>query len=139
MQLCLELFGKNISGAIRIQVELARFRLGEVAKHQANSVNEGWHIRCSEKKLSKEIIIGGKPMTISGVIDRVDLHDDGRIRVLDYKTGGATANEVHFKKRDGEWIDLQLPLYSLLLCKIEELEGEDTSEEKCIPWIFSNW
>ena len=125
----LELFGKNISGAIRIQVELARFRLGEVAKHQANSVKEGWHILCSEKKLSTEIIIEGKPMKISGVIDRVDLHDDGRIRVLDYKTGGATANEVHFKKRDGEWIDLQLPLYSLLLCKIEELEGEDTSEE----------
>ena len=45
------------------------------------------------------------------------------------KQGGATANEVHFKKRDGEWIDLQLPLYSLLLCKIEELEGEDTSEK----------
>ena len=124
-----EMFGNNVSSATEVQVELARFRLGEVAKHQAVSAREGWRILCSEKKLSKEIIIEGKPMVVSGVIDRVDLHADGRIRVLDYKTGGATANEVHFKKRDAQWVDLQLPLYRMLLSNIKELEGKDTSEE----------
>jgi len=123
-----EMFGVNISGAIQVQVELARFRLDEVAAHQALSSKEGWRILCSEKKLSREIVVEGKPMTISGVIDRVDLHEDGRIRVLDYKTGGSTANAAHFKKRDAQWVDLQLPLYRLLLCEVEELHGKDISE-----------
>ncbi|MBC8202260.1 MAG: PD-(D/E)XK nuclease family protein [Planctomycetes bacterium] len=123
-----DMFGSNVSGAIRVQVELARFRLDEVAKHQAESVKEGWRILCSEKKLEKQVVVEGKPMTISGVIDRVDVHKDGRIRVLDYKTGGATANDAHFKKRDGEWIDFQLPLYRLLLSEIKELEGNDVSD-----------
>jgi len=123
-----DMFGADLSGAIQVQIELARFRLNEVAKHQAMSVKEGWRILCTEKKLAKEIVVEGKSMTISGVIDRVDLHEDGRIRVLDYKTGGATANEVHYKKRDGQWVDLQLPLYRLLLSEIKELAGKDTSE-----------
>ena len=123
-----DLFGKQFSGAIQVQVELAKFRLGEVAKHQAKCVKDGWHILCSEKELSKNIVIEGKPIKLKGIIDRVDLHDDGRIRVLDYKTGGATANEMHFKKKDGEWIDLQLPLYRLLLSEIPELEGKDISD-----------
>ncbi len=124
-----DMFGEHISGAIQVQAELARFRLNEVAKHQALSVNEGWRILCSEKKLEKIIIVDGTPMTISGVIDRVDVHKDGRIRVLDYKTGGAAANEVHFKKRDAQWVDLQLPLYRFLLSEITELEDKDMSDE----------
>ena len=124
-----EMFGKTISGAIRIQVELARVRLVEVAKHQAQSALNGWRILCTEEKHSATVDISGTTMEVSGVIDRIDVHNEtGTIRVLDYKTGGLTANEAHFKKKAGEWVDLQLPLYRLLLPKIKELDSFDKSD-----------
>jgi hypothetical protein len=73
--------------------------------------------------------VEGKPFTISGTIDRIDIHTDGRIRILDYKTGSTTANSIHFKKSDGQWIDLQLPLYRELLSEISELQECDTSDD----------
>ena len=122
-----DFFGERVSGMVRVQVELARYRLNQVGAHQAKSVEEGWRILCSEKYLRKELLIEGKSMIISGCIDRVDVHIDGRIRVLDYKTGTTSANADHFKARDGEWINLQLPLYRLLLSEIPELAEYDTS------------
>jgi hypothetical protein len=122
-------FGNNVSGMVRVQVEIARDRLLEVAVHQAESASEGWTILRSEVHYPKKVMIEGKPMTISGIIDRIDMHEDGRVRVLDYKTGGATANDAHFKKRDGQWIDLQLPLYRLLLSEVPELQGYDLGFE----------
>ena len=119
--------GSNISNAICVQLELARYRFSEFAKHQAQSAADGWKILCTEKKVKKKLDIGGASFTVSGVIDRVEVHDDGRIRVLDYKTGSTTANNAHFKK--DHWIDLQLPLYRELLTKIPELKKHDTSED----------
>jgi hypothetical protein len=63
------------------------------------------------------------------VIDRIDVHTDGSIRVLDYKTGATSANDAHFKRRDGLWIDYQLPLYRCLLSEIKELKEFDTSSK----------
>ncbi len=124
------MFGDIISGAIKIQVELARVRLGEVANHQAKSAQEGWRILCTEEKHKKKVDVNGSTMIISGVIDRIDVHKDtGQIRVLDYKTGGPTANDAHFKKTTGQWIDLQLPLYRLLLSEIRDLDSHDKSDQ----------
>jgi ATP-dependent helicase/DNAse subunit B len=125
----LGMFGGIISGEIRIQVELARIRLAEVAKHQAKSARDGWRIICTEEKHKKKVEVNGTTILVSGVIDRVDVHrDSGRIRVLDYKTGGPTSNETHFKKTTGQWVDLQLPLYRLLLSESRELDSFDKSD-----------
>jgi len=74
--------------------------------------------------------LGG--LTISGKIDRIDRHVDGRVRVLDYKTGDTVVepDEAHGRavrpEDDGRpewmrwadaegkirvWKDLQLPMY----------------------------
>ncbi len=52
------------------------------------------------------------PLTLSGRIDRLDHNQAGKLRVLDYKTGSASALEKKLK-RAGE--DTQLPFYALLL------------------------
>jgi hypothetical protein len=129
-----EQLGPNTSSKIKVQLELAKYRLREFAKHQANSAAEGWKILCSEVSVDKEIEVEGKKFTISGIIDRVETDAIGRIRILDYKTGSTTANKAHFK-RDC-WIDLQLPLYRLLLSKIPELKGVDTSKENVLLGYF---
>jgi ATP-dependent helicase/DNAse subunit B len=122
-----EKLGINNSAKISIQLELARYRLKEFAKHQAQSVREGWKILCTERFLTKELKINGSTFTIRGTIDRVETNASGEIRVLDYKTGSITANKAHLTSK--KWIDLQLPLYRLLLTSIPELEGFDLSEE----------
>ncbi len=116
-----EQLGPNVSNKIEIQLELARYRLREFAKHQAKSVEDGWTVVCAEKFLEKELEVEGRKFTIRGTIDRVEKNKDGRVRVLDYKTGSTTANKAHLTK--DSWVDLQLPLYRKLLTKIPELKG----------------
>jgi ATP-dependent helicase/nuclease subunit B len=123
-----EQLGSKISSKIKIQLELAKHRLKEFAKHQARSVEEGWEIVCTECFKEKEIDVQGRKFSIRGTIDRVEVNRNGQVRVLDYKTGSTTANEAHCKK--DSWIDLQLPLYRELLTEIPELhdyclEGEN--------------
>ena len=44
--------------------------------------------------------------------DRIDFHPEHGWAILDYKTGNvAKAPEAAHRRRDGEWVDLQLPLY----------------------------
>jgi ATP-dependent helicase/DNAse subunit B len=62
------------------------------------------------------------PVRLHGYIDRVDAADDGSLRVIDYKTGGATISAVHL--RDGR--RLQLPIYALAAQKALGL-GQVTS------------
>lgn len=59
---------------------------------------------------------------LHGYIDRVDVADDGSLRVIDYKTGGATISAAHL--REGR--RLQLPIYALAAQKALEL-GQVTS------------
>lgn len=124
-----EQLGTAVSGKVRVQIELAKYRLRVFAKHQAQSVIDGWKVVCTERKVQLVRDVDGSPFQISGVIDRIDVHADGRIRVLDYKTGAISANDAHFKKRDGLWIDYQLPLYQCLLSEIKELDKYDTSSD----------
>ncbi len=128
-RLVAEQLGTTVSGKVNVQVELARFRLKGFAEHQARSISDGWKIVCIERKVKTELRVEGTHLIISGVIDRIDVHEDGRIRVLDYKTGATSANEAHYKKNDAHWIDFQLPLYRCLLPKIEELDEYDTGNE----------
>ncbi len=63
-----------------------------------------------DQELTVEAAEGAGVFRLHGVIDRIDKADDGRLRVIDYKTGGPSS----FTKRDLEkGKKLQLPLYAL--------------------------
>ena len=125
-------YGRRLSAPLRVQLDAARQRLAWAAAVQAAERRDGWRI------LEVEHIPGGDAgvaiagMPVRGRVDRIDRHDDGRIRVLDYKTGDVAKapQEMHLRGpreedpewreaetggREKAWKDLQLPLYSLLL------------------------
>jgi ATP-dependent helicase/DNAse subunit B len=56
-----------------------------------------------------ELAVDGKTIRVRGMIDRLDKNDDGRLRVIDYKTGSGRLN---VKELD-EGRRIQLPLYAL--------------------------
>jgi ATP-dependent helicase/nuclease subunit B len=135
-------FGKNLPLSLLIQLESVKQRLAKFAEVQAVQNCEGWEILHTEYKLGdgKGVNLGG--MTIKGKIDRIDRHIDGTIRILDYKTSdkAESPENTHVKsaREDGGlaigalfdkggklkcWVDLQLPLYQLLLEKEGNFKG----------------
>jgi hypothetical protein len=107
-------FGHTPLPAVILQLEQLAYRLRAFAAHQAARVREGWRIHAIEWKTPTPALldVDGKPIEITARLDRVDRHPDGRWAILDYKTGEGKKNprEAH-RRRDGTWIDLQLPLY----------------------------
>jgi ATP-dependent helicase/DNAse subunit B len=82
-------------------------------------VSEGWRPIALEQPFGAgdvrplELDSGHGPIRIRGWIDRLDQDDDGRLRVIDYKTGSS-----HLRPRDlVEGTRLQLPLYALAACQ----------------------
>ncbi|MCF3649975.1 PD-(D/E)XK nuclease family protein [Synoicihabitans lomoniglobus] len=120
-------FGENRSLPLVIQLESGRQRLRRAAALQAQIRTDGWRIEAVEHEFS--IPIG--PLQVRGKIDRIDRHDDGRVRVIDYKTSDAPAAplDAHLGRvreadlarpewlrwewagKEKRWVDLQLPLY----------------------------
>jgi len=120
-----ERFGPAPPPAVRVQLEQLRRRLGAFARWQAEEWANGWTVerRYLEVPLRATLEVDGEPFVVTGRIDRIDQHGDGTWRLLDYKTGEQrrTPQEVH-RAPDGGWIDLQLPLYALLVRQLG-LEG----------------
>jgi len=142
-----EWFGKQAPLAVRIQTEALRQRLAWLARIQACERAAGWQVIDVERKIE---IPAGEAMIIAKM-DRVDRNEhDGRMRVIDYKTGkvdgvdkahrkkvtASTAIPQHLatgsaavyggedkgKPVDFLWTNLQLPLYaSALVARGEEL------------------
>ena len=127
-----EHFPSSASAAVRLQLELARRRLKRFAQLQAAEAQAGWRIHAVEMSFAKDVKDGSNTalqfpdangLRLVGRIDRVDVHRSGAYRALDYKTGvdAASPRAVHLrtKKATGleaeDWIDLQLPLYRVLL------------------------
>lgn len=121
-------FGKSLSAALLIQREAMHQRLGAAAFHLVEQRRQGWSIVHWE--LPVEAVVEG--VTLRGKVDRVDRHDSGRYRILDYKTSDQDKSpaEVHLRRAMGDepdwmlvasdgvvnrWNDLQLPLYVWLL------------------------
>ncbi len=124
-----ERFGRLGSFAVKLQLEAAAARLRAAATVEAAQRAEGWRTVETERSWSLEI--GG--FRFGGVIDRIDRHADGRIRVLDYKTAdkAKSPRDTHWatvpvaadhvlpearlevEGRARRWTDLQLPLYVL--------------------------
>lgn len=65
---------------------------------------------------------GGRPLRVSGFIDRVDRIGPGRYRVIDYKTGSPRKYET--VERFGRGTVLQYALYALAAEKLLEERGE---------------
>jgi ATP-dependent helicase/nuclease subunit B len=131
-------FGQELSTALMIQHETLRQRLRRAAKVQAQLRQDGWRIIDVEREFRNENTFELAGIRISGTIDRVDRHENGRYRLLDYKTGGRELqpDKNHLGKPDDEtrgynilnggkkpraWIDLQLPLYHAMLS--QQLQG----------------
>lgn len=120
-----ENFGVQPPPAILIQIEQAERRLVSFAEHQARYAREGWQIQHIEFSVSRDngvlLPLGDDQfMSIHGRIDRIDFNPETqRYAVWDYKTGDRTSKprENHLR-RNGDWIDWQLPLYGLLIEKL---------------------
>ena len=110
------MFGPQPTLAVRLQIELLRRRLSLFAPEQAKRRRDGWSIQYVEwspgcEDTNAAIEVDDKPMRLRGKIDRIDVHEEGRWAIIDYKTGGAEKAAKACRKRDGAWLRLQLPLY----------------------------
>lgn len=65
-------------------------RLSVYAVQHLQALQEGWSCIAFERQV-ENWTLGGFPMKFR--IDRIDRHADGRIRVIDYKTGAASSCE----------------------------------------------
>jgi hypothetical protein len=112
-------FGDNPAAPVVIQREQLRARLRSFAQWQAMQADQGWRITAVETKRQATLNIDGTPFTITGTIDRIDVHEEQGHRIIDYKTSDTPTvpDKMHRKgPRDNkEWIDLQLPLYHTLV------------------------
>ena len=74
--------------------------------------------KATDKTEAAMIDVDGKLMGLRGRFDRIDHHPQtGRWAILDYKTHGHKPEKKHLKGKgaDAEWIDLQLPLYRMMI------------------------
>ncbi len=126
-----EVYGKAPLPAVRLQLRQLEHRLELFAARQAQRRAAGWKIHSVEWSPEAgyfELDVDGEPMKVRGRIDRIDRNEQtGAWAVWDYKT-----SEAHTKPRSahinggGEWRDLQLPLYCLM---VKELTGKDYPDE----------
>ena len=111
------LFGKYPKSTVKVQSTMAKYRMRIFAEIQARHALNDWQIYKTEHTIRWPFVTEHGPFTIVGKIDRIDKHLDGRVLVLDYKTGSKSATEAHGTK--DRWDDLQLPIYRRLV----EYEG----------------
>ena len=106
-------FGARPSPAVAIQARVAGLRLADFARWQAGRRADGWRIEHAEWRPSTPVrlVVDGQPVRLRGKIDRVERHTDGRLALLDFKTGDVKEPDKAHRRRAGEWRDLQLPLY----------------------------
>lgn len=123
-------YGRQPLPAVALQAEQLKYRLRRFAREQAERRAAGWHIHLVEWQAPEEpkevgrLDVDGVPMRITGRIDRIDLHDDGRWAILDYKTGERQGAPDRTHRRQESWVDLQLPLYRYLALRGLALAGE---------------
>ena len=105
-------FGDQPRPSVSVQLDQLRLRLHHFSRVQADLVAEGWQIHQIELNHRVPFDVDGEPFTLSGRIDRIDVHPDHGARIVDYKTSDTarTPEQTHRRAR-AEWLDLQLPLY----------------------------
>ena len=146
-------FGRDLPLAVSLQVESMKLRLGWFAEEQSKIRAEGWRIVEVEKDFELEIA----GVIVSGQIDRIEQHDDGRVRVLDYKSSKGAKDVVrehqrryrldppaHLRAKEvmapggAIWTNLQVPFYADAFGKVDEIGyfavGQDETNVKITPW-----
>ena len=122
-------FGPWMPLGVEVQLDALARRLERFAQVQAREAGSGWRIEAVERKFEWQL----DGWTVTGKIDRIDRHADGRVRLLDYKTSETPLAPMaaHIKAVRGEagakvpeealftwggkphrWINLQLPVYA---------------------------
>jgi RecB family exonuclease len=89
------------------------WRLGLFARVQAARTEEGWRIKHAEWKPAQRVTldVNGEEVPLTGRIDRLDQHEDGRWAILDYKFSETAKTPERAHQRSGSWQSVQLPLY----------------------------
>jgi RecB family exonuclease len=117
-----ECYGRSPLPAIRVQAEQIRARLAAFADWQAAWAAEGWrieHVEWQPEEGQARLMVDGQPMFLRGRIDRVDVHaSDGRAVIFDYKSSNQAEPPEKTHRRQGQWVDLQLPLYRHLAAEL---------------------
>lgn len=135
--------------AVEVQVESLRERFRAFAEAQAEHRAAGWEIIAVEQSAQfvwRDLHIPGsstkrqaatprpsaaESFIIRGRIDRIDRHRDGRLAVWDYKTSdaGTKAAKAH-RDYQGNWLDLQLPLYRYLLENVPAVGADEARRQR---------
>lgn len=134
-------FGRNPAPVVLVQIESMRQRLRHLAVLQAAARRAGWAIVESEYAVKKGAGLSIGPLSLVGTMDRVEVHKEEGLRILDYKTFASAKmpEETHFGRARADddfpesaitrtnkagrpvektWIDLQLPLYRHMAARI---------------------
>lgn len=115
-------YGKHRSATVNVQLQMARNRLSSFARWQAKTAVDGWRIIHTERSLTYDDFtdVTGRSIRLAGRVDRIDFNvATKQWRVLDYKTGETANPPKRTHQSGGEWVDLQLPLYRLLVRSLE--------------------
>ena len=125
--------GKRLP-AINVQIQQARQRLAAFAKWQAGRAAEGWRIEYVEAPAESNgtpFDVDGRILLLHGRIDRIDVHENGAVAILDYKTSKEANSPEKTHRNKNEWIDLQLPLYRHIAATI----GIDMTKDLTLGYI----
>ncbi len=112
------------------QVDAAERRFDRLATLEASWRSAGWRTIAVEWRPETLPKLERSGIALSGSIDRIDWNaDQGKLALLDYKTAENVRDpKSTHRKRDGSWIDLQLPLYEVLSRPIASERGIE-----CVP------
>jgi len=91
-------------------------RFEKICQIEIDRFKEGWR----PWKLEERLMCKYEEFTLEGRIDRIDRHEDGRLLVLDYKTGATM--QAGPKKIENR-IDFQLIFYHLLASTLGKVEN----------------
>jgi len=107
--------GRKLSPGLLHQLDAAEKRLAAFAELEACRRRQGWRTIAAEWSPGVEPQLGDTGVVLRGTIDRVDLHEEHGLALLDYKTAARPAKpDSAHRRRDKSWKDLQLPLYEQL-------------------------
>lgn len=122
-----EFIGDHPLPGVALQLAMAKHRLSALGPVQAARARDGWRIHSieqfygmgSDADVRSKKFPSSSGLYLTGKIDRVDVHETHGYQALDYKSGrkATGADQAHRRGRgkDKAWVDLQLPLYRVLL------------------------